>query len=963
MVNHSHKRAIHIIGIAIGVIVWLGNSFNPPNGQTGAPFDSSCANCHSGGNYAGMVELEGLPGTIVANTTYSLTLRMTPTSGNPVRGGFQLVAVDESNANAGDLVSVNGETGTEFSGGREYVEQRGTKTFGGNAIAWDFNWTAPSTASGNTIKMYFIGNFTNGNGSTSGDKAIAEVATYAFQAAGPPLSVGIPSFQNVSCFGGSDGNILAAAQGGNPPFSYQWSNGQTGENASNLPVGTYTVTVTDQAGASATASRTLTQPAALVVQLTASNIISCNIPTASVVASVTGGVSPYQYEWSNGNFGENITVGAPGLYIVTITDANACTKTGQVNVVSDVIPPAAQAAAPGPISCSVRQMQITGAGSSQGQNFQYIWTTNDGNILQGQNSLTPLIDAAGTYTLLVTNVSNGCTNADAVTVMADTIPPPLIVTNGLTNCFQSNDTLFASSEPAEATFSWLSGPSGWSVDGPWVVASEPGAYFVTATALNGCTTNDTAFLLAFVPVDVDVSFTPVTGVGLQDAAAAATAVGGDGVFSYLWNTGDTTQVIQQLGPGSYTVTVTDGQGCSNTRGVTINPFNCAISATLDVVEASCYGRNDGSIAYTVISGSVDTTIALEGLLAGVYILNYTDNDGCFVQDTAVVLQPDSLQILAMITQASCPDINDGALDIDWTGGTGPIELLLLNGVGDTIPQGMPLGAGNYLAIISDAKGCTSQESLEIGSSDTIAPMLNCPLQIALCIGDTVRYDLPVGSDNCNLGARIPELISGIPQGAIMNQFTSTQVYALFDASGNSATCAITLIAGEAPEVSLVRVVDDQGNSGVGVIEIAVGPGSSPFLSYNWFRDGEPYPGSTNVQENLNAGIYTVLVLDELTGCTSTFGPIEVKNTVGIRNVTTRIPVAIRPNPSSNHIQIDWHDFKPEQTIILDPIGNTILMFDRLREWIDISNFSPGNYTLVATDALGNIVAKRFLVMR
>jgi hypothetical protein len=963
MVNHSHKRAIHILGIVIGVIVWLANSFNPPNGQTGAPFDGSCANCHTGGNYIGNVELEGLPGTIVANTTYNLTLHMTPISGNPVRGGFQLVAVDDSNANAGDLMSINGETGTEFSGGREYVEQRGTKTFGGNAISWEFNWTAPSTAAGNTIKMYFIGNFTNGNGSTSGDKAIAEVESYPFQAAGPPLSVGIVSFQNVSCFGGSDGNILATGQGGTPPFSYQWSNGQTGENATNLPAGNYTVTVTDQAGASATVSRSLTQPAVLAVQLTSTNIITCSVPTTVVAASALGGVSPYQYEWSNGDFGENITVAAAGSYVVTITDANGCTKTGQIAVIADVTIPLAVATAPGPITCTVQQMQISGAGSSQGQQYSYSWTTNDGNIVQGQNTLSPLIDAAGTYTLLVTNTSNGCTNADVVTVSIDTVSPPLAVINGLINCFQSTDTLFASAGPLQATFSWLSGPSGWNVVGPWVVVEEPGEYIVTATAINGCTATDTAYLVAFDPVDVALSSTPTSGVGIHDATATAQANGGDGMYSYEWNTGDTSPSIEQLGPGVYTVTVVDGQGCSDTQSVTINPFNCAISSFVDVVGVSCYGGNDGRIEYLVVSGNLDTTIIQNGLIAGSYMLNYTDDNGCFVQDTAVVTQPDSLQIGAIITHASCPEVNDGALNITWTGGTSPMELLLLNEAGNPVQQTQMLGIGNYLAILTDSQGCNSQKLLEIVSADTTAPILNCPLQVALCFGDTVRYDLPEGSDNCSLDGRIPVLISGIPQGSVMNQFTSTQVYELYDASENRTVCAITLIAGEVPEVSLVRVLDDVGNAGVGVIEIAVGSGSSPFLSYTWFRDGVPYPGATNLLENLNTGAYTVQVLDELTGCASVFGPIEVKNTVGTRNIAAQRDIVIMPNPSNRIVYIDWQGFQPEQTIILDPIGNQCLMFDKTRVLIDVSLFFPGNYTLVSVDGSGQMVVKRLLVAR
>ena len=91
------SRFLPISGLLLGVLVWLANNANPPNGKTAAPFDGTCAECHSGNNpggFDGIVDISGLPSTIQSNTTYPMTLTMTPTAGTPIKGGFQLVVVD-----------------------------------------------------------------------------------------------------------------------------------------------------------------------------------------------------------------------------------------------------------------------------------------------------------------------------------------------------------------------------------------------------------------------------------------------------------------------------------------------------------------------------------------------------------------------------------------------------------------------------------------------------------------------------------------------------------------------------------------------------------------------------------------------------------------------------------------------------------------------------------------------------
>ena len=316
MTSVRRFQTLQISGFLLCALVWLANNGNPPTGRTGAPFDGNCADCHNGSNpggFDGDVAIDGLPATIQPSTTYPLSITITPTAGAPNKGGFQLVAVDANNANVGDLVAINSQSGTETFASREYLEHRSGKSFGGNAVTWNFNWISPAGGvSGNTVKFYMIGNFTNGNGQTSGDFAKAFLETYAFQGAAP-VTAAISNTINVPCVGSNTGSATVEADGGIAPYTYLWSNGQTDATAVNLTANTYTVTVTGSGGSgTATASTTISQPPALIVSLAVSGVLSCYQPSVTAAATAIGGTPGYQYAWPDGQNESSSDLELPG---------------------------------------------------------------------------------------------------------------------------------------------------------------------------------------------------------------------------------------------------------------------------------------------------------------------------------------------------------------------------------------------------------------------------------------------------------------------------------------------------------------------------------------------------------------------------------------------------------------------------------------------------------------------------
>ncbi len=143
---------------------------NPPAGRTGAPGETTCAasGCHSGGTYTGTVAISGIPDTITANQSYTITLTHTS---NAVRAGFELTCLDNANAKCGTLTAGTG-TSLATSGGRQYVRQSAPKTLSNGSTSWTFTWKAPASISGNQATFYFASLAANGNGKNTGDNPL-----------------------------------------------------------------------------------------------------------------------------------------------------------------------------------------------------------------------------------------------------------------------------------------------------------------------------------------------------------------------------------------------------------------------------------------------------------------------------------------------------------------------------------------------------------------------------------------------------------------------------------------------------------------------------------------------------------------------------------------------------------------------------------------------------------------------
>ena len=880
-----NSRLLRITGIILAVLVWLANMANPPTGKTGAPFDGICSECHGGSNpggFDGTVEVTGLPGTIESNTTYPLTITLTPTAGTPIRGGYQLVVVDANNANAGDLMTVNGQSGTEFFNSREYMEHRGAKNFtGGGPASWNFNWKSPVTAAGNSIRLYFIGNFTNGNNQDTGDHPIAFSAFYDFNGP-PPLSAFISSTTDVSCFGGNNGSATVEPSGGAPPYTYLWSNFQTGQTAFNLTAGTYTVTVTGSSGTgTATASTTITQPPLLNLSASVNGILTCINTSVTATATASGGAGAYSYEWSNGNTGSQTQLTTPGSHSVMVTDANGCTKVAFVTVVSNTIPPNVEAGPVGEITCIQPTDTLDGAGSSVGPTFSYLWTASaGGHIVSGATTLNPIVDSAGTYTLVVTNSNNGCTASDLTAVTSSTQGPTASATGGNLTCVVDTVILTSTTNAGQPSFNWA-GPNGFSSNQQNPTTTTSGSYTVTITDLTtGCTNTATTTVTenTTAPTASATGNTLTCAMPMDSISASSTTPGATFAWSGPNNFSSNQQNPIVSTAGTYIVVVTDpANGCtaSATAAVTANttpPTATTTAETLTCVDTvatitTTTNANPGTFAWSGPNGFSSTMQNPDVTVPGNYTVTVTNGaNGCTATAVATVNQNTTVPTASATVPGNLNCVTS-SLQLNGTGSSqGNNFQYLWTTVNGNITAGATTltptvdAAGDYtLRVTNTVNGCTSTTSVSVLESPPVTTTTAVVANVS-CNGGSNGIAAALASGGSGSGY-IYLWSTGDNTDTIANLSAGMYIVTATDSETCTSTASITITEPPVLQVNATATGETSAGGNDGTATATPTGGTAPYL-YSWST------GDTSAMiTGLAPGNYTVTTTDT-NGCTA-----------------------------------------------------------------------------------------------
>ncbi|MDX2001634.1 MAG: PKD domain-containing protein [Chitinophagales bacterium] len=656
---------------------------------------------------------------------------------------------------------------------------------------------------------------------------------------------GTVSVTNVTCFNGTNGSINLTATGGTAPYTYRWSNSQTTEDISGLSFGSYTVTITDANGCTGTATGNISQPTAITIAVS-SNDATCNNANGSATASATGGSAPYTFNWSNGLSGATTSGLAPGVYTVTLTDAQGCIRTASTTVTSS-----------GGITVTANGTTTT-CGNSNGTAtavvtggtapYTYAWNNN-----QSTANLSNL--AAGTYTVTVTSAS-GCSASATATVSGST---GISVSTSSTQatCGTSNGSATVNPTGGSGyTYLWSNGGNSATI------ANIPaGNYQVTVTATGGCTaTGSVAVTNVGAPTISLVSSTNVLCNGGTNGAIDINVTGGTSPYTYSWSNGQGSQDLTGLAAGTYLITVTAANNCIATQSYTINqPTALTVNAVAQNI--SCFGGNNGSVTLNVSGGTpsytfnwnnASTNQNLSNLGVGNYAVTVSDANGCQKTTSASITQPSLLSVSVGGTNPGC-GLNNGLATASATGGTGSYSYLWSNNATTSILNN--LGAGTYSVIVTDANGCTATASTTLSSPS--GPSLTTSSTPVSC-GGTAD-----GSATVNVvSGQTPYTYSwSNGQTSATNAGIAAGSYTVTVSDGNNcSTSATVVVSSLGPNVTGSQT-DVSGCNGdnTGSITVLVSGGTSPY-TYNWSS------GQTNASIfTLTAGTYTVTVTDQ-SGC-------------------------------------------------------------------------------------------------
>lgn len=755
-----------------------------------------------------------------------------------------------------------------------------------------------------------------------------------------PEGVWVMTSSTDATCGQANGTAYANAMTGTPPFTYLWSNGSTSNNPTGLTPGTYIVTVTDANGCTNSETAVVNDSNSnFEINLQATYETCAGSADAKVdVVFVTRGTDPYTYLWSNGSTNWQLNDVGAGPHSVTVTDATGCTATASIDVELSPegvwIMTSTTDATCGQANGTAYVGAMTGTPP-----YTYLWS--NGNTTNNPTGLVP-----GTYTVTVTD-ANGCTNSETAVVNGSNDSFDINLQATYETCTGSSDAkidvVFVTQGTDPYTYLWSDGSTFWRLDNV-----SAGNYSVTVTDATGCT--------ATASIDVELSpegvWIMVSGTdadcGQNNGTAKVSPMTGTPPYTYLWSNGGTTESISGLGAGTYSVTVTDANGCSAVDQITINGRNapdagsisttdpttfCVGDGIPDLVNVTSTGNTAPNFTYVITDSNgiilnISSTppfdfdaappgncliwgLGWEGTLIGADIgANANDIQGCFdLTDPITVIRED----------CSTPcDANAGSLTAART----PVCLIGASVNISATPDGNAVVPAGYqiLYVLTSGSGLVIEQTSSTPSFDVSS--------IGLYTIHTLVYD----PNTLDLSIVVPGTTTGFDVNALLIQ-GGGMICAALDVTGAPIVVEACKSC-STPVLSNVVVVEATcGNSdGRATVNVA---GDPTIYTYTW----SPNVSTTFTATNIPAGTYSVTIADPADPAVCNL--VEVFT---VRNVDGPQAEIVQTTPATCN--------EANGTATLSPINFTY-------EWCNgamgnnVTNLPSGKCTVTVTDPATN----------
>ncbi len=763
-------------------------------------------------------------------------------------------------------VSTQGDSTSCFGG----ANGTATATVTGGTAPYSYSWNTTPVQTTAMATGLISGNYRVTVTDAKGCLQTAQVTI------GQPTAItATTGVQRAYCAGTRNGAAYVTAAGGAAPYTYSWNTQpvQTGDTATGLFPGPYTVTITDSKGC--VISKTVTVPG-FQLATTQTNLLCNGATNGRATVTATAGIAPYTYAWSNGQTTAAISGLSAGNYSVSVTGSDGCILTKNVTITE----PAALTATATPTNatCAVAPNGTAVVAAAGGTApYTYRWNTTPAQTTAAVSGLLPR-----TYSVTVKDANN-CSTTLPVTVLADpgiTGTFSQIVSPACLGSANGSATIVPSGGILPYTYRWSNGQTTATATG-----LTAGNWSVTVTDNAGCSFQDAVTLTQPAALLATTTATNLSCNGGNNGTATVAASGGTAPYTYHWNTtpAQTTATARGLVSGNYTATVTDAKGCVQTTNVTVNqPTALAVTAT--GTNVLCRGGADGAASVTATGGTppytyswnttpAQTTAAISGLTARTYRVTVTDANRCTQTTQLTLTQPAAvLSLRTSQTMVSCNGGSNGTATVTASGGTAPYTYAWSNG--QTTPTASSLLAGNYSVTVTDANGCTHSATATVTEPTALAATgvqtdiscnggTNGTATVAVS-GGTAPYAYSWNTTPVLHTTTIRNLTAGAYQATVTDAKGCRAVYNF----NITQPAPLTVTTGAQNAICT-------GISNGKAFAVPVG-GTAPY-SYVWNTSPTQ---STDTARGLSAGIYSVTITDSK-GCRASQS-VSVKASPGVQ---------------------------------------------------------------------------------
>lgn len=538
--------------------------------------------------------------------------------------------------------------------------------------------------------------------------------------------------------------------------TYQWERSPTGTNWTNIP-GAKTKSIQQTinqsyyfrcqvtCGTTTTSNTVLvTLPPKLSVGFNTTNVTCNGLNNGAITAVLSGGTSPFSYSWDRMGSGysaqpleEAIRVPLTGSeknsgkfetdtfpnsatitnlyaddYTVIVTDANGCTVFGDTTVFEPAQLDVWTITTNSNCGSSTGSAEATAAGGTLP--YSYLW--------QGGQTVDSIINlASGIYSIMVTD-SNGCQDSALAYVSDNGAPGFTIGITGVSchNMTNGSATVTITGGNGPFSYSWSTGATTSAVSN-----LAAGVYHVSVSDPAGCTSFQQCTIFKPDSLYPDIYMSNyVSCPGNQDGSMGVVMYGGTSPYTYAWSTGSTDSGIFGLSMATYSISVTDVNGCTGTDTLTMQSY-ATIILDISTTNVSCFNACNGGVVvnasggyspytYTWMPGNM-TTQNVSGLCAGVYTLTVTGSDTCgyVATRTITITQPNVLAVgVPVVNHVSCQGASNGSISYSVSGGTAPYTYSW-SPSNQSTSTATGLSPGNHVVNVTDAKGCFTSATVTI----------------------------------------------------------------------------------------------------------------------------------------------------------------------------------------------------------------------------------------------------------